>query len=115
MPTFNKSGRLRKRVEFTSVSERGSRLLLKYFIIIKAESVLSWPRIGITVSKKVGNSVHRNRIKRLVREFFRNNKDCFPPADFNIIARSAAVNLGYAAVSQELANGLSRIGQQNSH
>jgi len=115
MQTFNKSARLRKRVEFTSLSAKGRKWYLPAFIIVKADSEFSWPRIGITASRKVGNSVTRNRIKRLVREFFRNNRDLFLPADYNIIARSGAVNLEFAAVCQELANGLCRIGQQNNH
>jgi ribonuclease P protein component len=48
-----------------------------------------------------------------VREFFRHNQDQFICADFNIIARSGAGHLEYAAVCQELANALGRIGQQN--
>jgi len=115
MPTFDKSWRLRKRIEFSSVAARGRKFHLPDFIIIKASSDLSIPRIGITVSRKVGNSVHRNRIKRLIREFFRNNRELFLSADYNIIARSGAVNLGFNDVCQELANGLCRIGQQNSH
>jgi ribonuclease P protein component len=109
MPTFDKTGRLRKRVEFTAVAAKGIKLYLPDFIVIKASSVLSSPRIGITVSRKVGNSVCRNRVKRLVREFFRNNRDLFPSADYSIIARRGSISLGYAAVCQELTNGLCRI------
>lgn len=115
MPTFDKSGRLRKRSDFTVVAARGRKLYLPDFIIIRSASELSWPRIGITVSRKVGNAVCRNRIKRLIREFFRNNRNCFLSADYNIIARSGAAQLDFADVCQELANGLCRIGQQNSH
>ena len=110
MPSFDKSVRLRKRVDFLSVASYGRKLYIPDFIIVKADSKLSWPRIGITVSRKVGNSVHRNRIKRLIREFFRNNRELFLSADYNIIARSGAVNLGFDDVCQELANGLCRIG-----
>jgi len=110
MPSFDKSVRLRKRVDFLSVASRGRKLYTPDFIIVKADSELSCSRIGITVSRKVGNSVHRNRIKRQIREFFRNNRDFFLSADYNIIARSGAVNLGYDAVCKELVNGLCRIG-----
>lgn len=111
MPTFDKSGRLRKRTEFLTVAALGKKLYLHDFIIVKAASDLSWPRIGITVSRKVGNSVERNRIKRFVREFFRNNRDLFLSADYNIIARSGSVKLGFDEICQELADGLCRIGQ----
>jgi ribonuclease P protein component len=110
MPSFDKSVRLRKRADFLSVASCGRKLYAPDFIIVKADSELAWSRIGITVSRKVGNSVHRNRIKRLIREFFRNNRALFLTADYNIIARSSAVNLDFDAVCQELANGLCRIG-----
>jgi len=110
MPTFDKSGRLRKRTEFKAVAAEGRKVYLPDFIIIMAVSVFPYSRIGVTVSRKVGNSVHRNRIKRLVREFFRNNRDLFLSADYSIIARSGAVKLEYTEVCQEIANGLCRIG-----
>jgi ribonuclease P protein component len=115
MPLFEKSGRLLKRYEFAHVSTTGCKTYLPDFIIIRAASELNRSRIGITVSRKVGNSVLRNRIKRFVREFFRNNRSLFHEADYNIIARSGAARIGYDAVCQELANGLRRTGQQNSH
>ncbi len=115
MLTFDKSVRLRKRADYTTLAKNCKKLVLANFIILKAETEFSFSRLGVTVSRKVGNSVCRNRIKRLIREFFRSNKDLFTPADYNIIARSGAVNLVYIALCQELANGLCRIGQQNNH
>jgi len=113
MPTFTKAERLRKRPEFTSLSAGGFRRTAPNFIIVCGRNVFTHPRLGITVSKKVGNAVCRNRIKRLVREFFRNHKELFFSADYSIIARSGARQLEYASVCQELANALGRIGQQN--
>lgn len=112
---FSKSVRLRKRIEFTKLSERSRKLVTEHFVILAGASPdNAWARLGVTVSKKIGNAVTRNRIKRLVREFFRTNRDRFPTADYNIIARSRAGTLRYSAVSQELANALSRIGQRNN-
>lgn len=52
-------------------------------------------RIGITVSRKVGNAVVRNRIKRRVREWYRWNRDDLGRGlDIVVIARPAAVELG---------------------
>src|SRR6185369_13405551 len=103
MPTFDKSGRLRKRWEFPRLSSSGNRQMAAHFVVISSDPVFSWARLGITVSKKVGN------------EFFRNNRILFPVADYNIIARSGASHLDYSAVCQELANALSRIGRKISH
>lgn len=113
MPFFPKAWRLRHRVEFTRLSHLGRKWHAKHFIILYATTENAYSRIGITVSKKVGNAVCRNRIKRLVREFFRNNTSLFSLADYNVIARSGAESLTYEALCQELANALSRIGQKN--
>ena len=115
MPTFDKSGRLRKRSEFVRLSVSGNKLVSADFIVISSDPLFSWARLGITVSRKIGNSVVRNRIKRLIREFFRNNRLLFPIADYNIIARSGACHLDYSAVCQEISNALSRIGRKISH
>lgn len=48
------------------------------------------PRLGLTVSKRVGNAVARNRWKRLVREAFRLTQDRLPAVDLVCIARSPA-------------------------
>lgn len=113
MPNFSKVVRLRKRYEFTQLAASALKRNSPNFIIVFGRNGLTQPRLGITVSKKVGNAVCRNRIKRYIREFFRNNTNLFIVADFNIIARSGAGHLEYAAVCQELANALGRIGQQN--
>lgn len=115
MPVFGKSERILKRAEFTKIAASGKRAGTSHFVVISGSSVLPYARLGITVSRKVGNAVSRNRIKRLVREFFRLNRDMFSAADFSIIARRGSNHLDYSAVCQELANALSRIGQQNSH
>lgn len=115
MPTLAKIGRLRRRADFISLSVSARKSTAPHFIILCGTSDSLFPRIGITVTKKIGNAVCRNRIKRFIREFVRNNKEFFTPADYNVIARAGAGLLKYATVCQELANALARIGQQNSH
>ena len=115
MPSFDKTGRIRRRADYLSLSVSASKFTAPHFIVLRGKSIVEFPRIGITVTKKVGNAVCRNRIKRLVREFFRNNKDLFAPADYNVIARAGAGLLKYATVCQELVNVLTKIGQRNSY
>ncbi len=59
-------------------------------------------RIGITASKKVGNAVTRNRIKRWVREVFRQNPQFFPrPIDVVVIAKRGIDDFSYHAIEEE--------------
>ncbi|MBF0341221.1 MAG: ribonuclease P protein component [Magnetococcales bacterium] len=68
---FPKSARLLTSREFQRVSSQGRRSTTRYFTLLTRD-VLSDPiRLGITVSRKVGNAVQRSRVKRLIRETFR--------------------------------------------
>lgn len=75
----------------------------RFFLANFKENSLEKSRIGITVSKKVGNAVARNRIKRMVREYYRLNKDILPGRwDVNIIARKYAAQLTNHQIPDEL-------------
>ena len=60
-------------------------------------------RLGMAVSKKVGNSPQRGRVKRVLREWFRHHRhDLVAPLDLVLIARPGAPDLGLADVKEEL-------------
>jgi ribonuclease P protein component len=65
---------LLKRKDFLRLSYSGKRVGNKYFTALYLKSKKDKSRLGITASKRVGNAVVRNRMKRLVREYFRLNK-----------------------------------------
>ena len=72
--TFSKDERLLKRESFINLTKSGRKTCNYFFIAnYKEGSTYGQTRLGITVTKKVGGAVVRNRIKRLVREYFRNN------------------------------------------
>jgi len=65
--------RLRQRVDFVAVQSGGKKLHARHVLAIAQRRAGSSPRgrLGLTVTKKVGNAVVRNRIKRLLREWLR--------------------------------------------
>jgi ribonuclease P protein component len=105
---FPKEERLRKRADYIRVSEQGRKLRSPHFLILIRLSNGPITRVGITASRKVGNAVTRNRIKRLVREYYRLHKSLFVVADYNIIARQGAELLDYGGVCGELDRALRR-------
>ena len=76
--TLPKQQLLRKNGEFQCVYRAGTRLRGKGFAIIYLANTLPWSRLGVSVPRKVGNAVQRNRIKRLLRESFRLHRNQFP-------------------------------------
>ncbi len=98
-----KEFRLLKRSDFLPKRDRVRRINTKSFIVLCSENREKHPRIGIVASRKAGNAVRRNRIKRLVREFFRLHRGRMSrQEDIIIIARPKARVGGYADVEEEL-------------
>jgi len=92
--TFTKADRLRKRSEFLHLSTNGRRIQNRYFVAVFAPGESDRCRLGITVTRRVGNAVQRNRIKRLAREFFRHHRSRLRGIwDINLIAKKEAVDL----------------------
>ncbi len=69
--TFPKSTHIRSRLDFARVYEQGSRVSDAVLLLTAARNDEPQIRIGLSVSKRCGNAVHRNRWKRLIREAFR--------------------------------------------
>ena len=88
MKRFNS---LKKNQDFQTVYRGGKSYANKYLVMSVMDSGREDTRIGISASKKVGNSVVRHRFARLVRESFRLNKDILEEGkDIIVVARAAA-------------------------
>ena len=101
---FQKPERLRKRREFLVASgEARSRIKTKNFLVLLRPNERSQIRLGITGTRKIGKAVKRNRIKRIVREYFRLNKHQLPlGCDIVVIARPGAAKLSQSQANDEL-------------
>jgi len=98
-----KEVRLRKRAQFLTLSKHGKKVYTDSFLAMVCDGTAHNNRIGITVSKKIGNAPERNRIKRIIREYFRHNKDNISgPKDINIIARKGLTSLANRQIFEKL-------------
>jgi ribonuclease P protein component len=100
---FRRVDRLKKRYEFKQAQLSGRRIHTSHFLIVVLPNALQNTRLGITVTKKVGTAVQRNRIKRVVREVFRRNRRLFPAShDLVFIAKRGATEIDYRSLLSEL-------------
>jgi len=101
--SFGRHLRITKKRDYLTVYKQGARSYSEHFTIVACRSEMDTSRLGITVSKKVGNAVERNRIRRLVREFFRLNRSRLSVRqDIVIIANKNIGSLTYQDVCAEL-------------
>jgi len=112
---YGKALRLRRRLEYLSVQRGGSRRRGRYMTVIARKTVGpgAITRLGVTASRKVGNAVTRNRIKRLVREAFRQSREQIPTAmDLVVVATRAASGASYFDVRRELLSAARALGKR---
>jgi len=94
---------IKKNSEFQYIYKNGKSYANRYLVMYIIENDKNCTRLGISVSKKVGNSVIRHRVKRLIREGFRLNCEQFKTGyDIIVIARSTAKGKGYDDISSAL-------------
>jgi len=100
---MNKKQRIKKNAEFQNIFKKGKSFANRQFVVYSLENDQDYFRIGISVSKKVGNAVVRNRIKRYIRQtFLELNDSVSPNKDYIIIARNPAANLDFHETKKSL-------------
>ncbi|KIP21347.1 Ribonuclease P protein component [Anoxybacillus ayderensis] len=110
MGHMKKKYRIKKNDEFQEVFQRGTSVANRQFVLY----VLDQPgqcyfRIGLSVSKKIGKAVVRNRVKRYIRQVFHEERDRIEAGkDYVIIARMPVATMGYEEVKKSLLHVLRR-------
>ena len=94
---------LKKNRDFQVVYKNGRSYANKYLVMYIMENDQNKNRLGISVSKKVGNSVVRHHITRLVRESYRLHEEIFNSGlDIVVIARNSAASVSYHEVESAM-------------
>ncbi len=100
--SFNKAIRLRTRRHYQRMANFDTRQVGRYLIFDLKYNHLELSRLGITVSKRFGKAVKRNRFKRIVREAFRLTRHYLRPGlDINVKPRSAALQATSSDIKEE--------------
>ncbi|MHA1559513.1 MAG: ribonuclease P protein component [Alphaproteobacteria bacterium] len=105
--------RLRSRVDYLATA-KGARVVRPGFVLQIAEQPTDAPpRIGFTVSRRVGNAVARNRVRRRLREIARLAEHEFQPgSDYVLVGRRAAVARPFSGLVKDIHSALSRAPKQ---
>ena len=100
---YKYSESLKNNFDFQFVYKNGKSYANKYLVMYVLENNMSGNRLGISVSKKVGNSVVRHRVTRLIRESYRLHENIFNSGlDIVVIARNSASCVSYYEVESAL-------------
>jgi ribonuclease P protein component len=97
------SDSLKKNADFQGVYRNGKSYANRLLVMYVLENHTDQNRIGISVSKKVGNSVIRHHVTRLIRESYRLQEDVFNSGlDIVVIARAGAKDASYWDIESAL-------------
>jgi ribonuclease P protein component len=105
----NKKYRLRKRREFSYTYKRGKSLANSFLVLIYRKNGLDVSRVGFSVSKKYGNAVERNKIKRRLKEIYRHRIGQIKSGyDLIFVVRVGAKGASFKRLENQLVNLLKR-------
>lgn len=100
---MKKTESLKKTYQFSQVYEKGVSRADKYFVLYVLRNNTDLNRLGISVSKKVGNSVVRHHLSRLIREAYRLHEDVFNSGlDMIVVVRKGASDISYNETVESL-------------
>ncbi len=106
---------LTRKGDFTAVFEQGRKFPSQHLVLYALPNSLGHCRVGLAVSRKVGNAVTRNRVKRRIREIFRLLPGDGPPdLDVVVVARSTAPEAAYLTLEKSIRKVITQIQHENS-
>ncbi len=96
---------VKKNTDFNDIINTGRCIRNKYYSIYYKDSEDEFPKFGLAVSKKCGNAVDRNKIKRQLRNIIDDNKKLFSiKMNYIIMVRKEILNVSYLQMEEQLIN-----------
>ena len=106
--------RIRKKTDFTGLYRRGRCDRGKYFNLIHLPNGLGHARMSAVTSRKVGNAVQRNRIRRRAKELFRRNKDLLiSPVDLLLVSKKEMGDASWEDLCRRYTEALRSLGRRS--
>jgi ribonuclease P protein component len=104
---LSRTSRIRRRPEFQRAYDSGRRLQGKYMAVFVVSNGSTVSRLGVAASRKLGNAVIRNRMKRLTREVFRRNKIA-EGIDIVVVPRREMLDASFSSLDADYRDLLAR-------
>jgi len=102
---MDKKLKLRNNRDFRKVYDKGKSISNKYLVMFYIKNGLDYNRVGFSTTKKLGNAVIRNKVKRLIKESFRlNNDNLINGYDIVFLARIRATSASYEDMEKSIIN-----------
>ena len=106
--------RIRRKSDFSELYKRGRCDRGRYFNLIHLPNDLGHSRMAVVASRKVGNAVQRNRIRRRAKELFRRNKDLLTsPIDLLLVSKKEMRDASWADLRERYAEALRSLGRRS--
>lgn len=105
---LNRTNRLKKNKDFNYIYKKGKYINSSNFSISYVDSYFKFPKFGISVSKKIGNSVMRSKAKRVMSEIIRLNIDKIKNKNFVFVLKPSFTQFNFFELQQEFINCLNK-------
>ena len=100
---MNSDLRIKSKIEFEDIIKNGKKIGNSFFVIYYKDRKKLFSRFGVSLSKKFGNAVVRNKYKRILREIIRINQKKFKNSyDYIIIMKKSCFDLNYKMIEEKL-------------